>query len=908
MQKSITIQKHPVLNDSSNYELLRQEGLNAIQQLGSRWWTDYNIHDPGITQLELLSYAITDLGYRTSLDIKDLLADPVNITPDPKRQAFYTAREILTTNPWTVNDFRKLLIDVNGVKNAWLACKQCACEDLYLYANCKKSALQYDVTEHKITIKGLYDVLIEFEDEEGVGNLNSGKIKYNFGFTAGGSFTTASIEMRLPSWQKIDSKAIISSHFQNDNVTWQKFLQLVHPGSVVTNIDVDFVSGTKDDNVDIPANEMASRLRKPVYATFTVYYSPASAIASPILPAQITFADVPLTVWFNSDSDRKAMALADLKAAMSDASAGGILPKYIDKIRRANEIIATAAQVLHQHRNLSEDYCTIKAIETEDIGVCADMEVEPDVDIEAVLAEAFYQIDQYCSADIKFYSLTQLQAKGKTVDEIFEGPQLNNGFVEDEQLEKTNLRKTLYTSDIINILMDIPGVKAVQRFALTRYNEDGLLVESQPWSLDVTYNHQPRLYIEASKFLVFKNGLPFLPDRLELADTMQVIIGTNAQPKLAITEKDLPVPQGNYFDLKAYNPLQYSLPLTYGVGFDGLSSTASAKRKAQAKQLKAYLLFFEQMLVNYLEQLAHVKDLFAVDDTVTHTYFSHLFTNAEINGLNDIVGVGLNANTLQQLEETNAVFLDRRNRFLDHLLARFSEQFTEYALMLYSYSQSKEVAQDQLIKDKIAFLKDYPFMSYNKARSFNYKDPTKVCDPENIAGLSMRIRRLLGIPDTEKVYIVEHLLLRPHNKPGVLIPEGDTLLPICIGPDCDLCGEEDPYSFRLTIVLNGETGLANSGIAFRRFAEQTIRKEIPAHLAVKICWVSTKQLTEFGTKYCAWLAGLSKPVPGTIELSTLLNELLTVFTVLKNVYPAASLHDCVDGDDENRVYLNQTII
>ena len=58
MQTSITIQKHPELNDSSNYELLRQEGLNAIQQLASRWWTDYNIHDPGITQLELLCYAL----------------------------------------------------------------------------------------------------------------------------------------------------------------------------------------------------------------------------------------------------------------------------------------------------------------------------------------------------------------------------------------------------------------------------------------------------------------------------------------------------------------------------------------------------------------------------------------------------------------------------------------------------------------------------------------------------------------------------------------------------------------------------------------------------------------------------------------------------------------------------------
>ncbi|THU40589.1 hypothetical protein FAM09_00290 [Niastella caeni] len=1026
MQKSITIQKHPQLSNSSNYELLRQEGLKAIEQLGSRWWTDYNIHDPGITQMELLCYAITDLGYRTSLDIKDLLAVPFNEIPDHNRQAFYTAREILTTNPWTVNDFRKLLIDINGVKNAWLACKKCACEDLYIYANCAKSVLQYEPTEHKITIKGLYDVLVEFEDEEGMGNLNSGKIKYNFTFAPLSGLTTAAIEMRLPSWKMIDSKEIISKHFEGDEITWQKFLQLVHPGSLVTNVDVVdiFISGTKDDDVDIPPNELASRLRKPVYATFKVKYIPSVDITTPLIPAEIVFNDVPLTVWFKSDSDRKAVTIDDLKAAISDATSSGIISKYIDKIRRANDIIATTKQVLHSHRNLDEDYCTIKAVETEDIGICADMEVEPHVDIEAILAEAYYLIDQYFSPDIKFYSLTQLLEAGKTVDEIFEGPKLNNGFVDDVQLESTNLKRILYTSDIINLLMDIPGVKAVKNFALTLYDDEGYQVKSEPWSLEVSYNHQPRLYAEASRFLVFKNGLPFLPDKLELADTLQVVIGNNAQPKFSATENDLPVPEGVYYDLTGYYPLQYSLPLTYGVGYEGLPATASAKRKAQAKQLKAYLLFYEQLLVNYMEQLAHVKDLFAVDPTVQHSYFSRLLTSKEIKGLDEIIN-GLNSTNLQQLEESETVFLDRRNRFLDHLLARFAEQFNDYALMLYSYSQSKEVADDKLIKDKIAFLKDYPFMSYNKARSFNYKDPGEVCHPENIAGLTMRIRRLLGIPEftgyfdlfdeydsngvflhrrwrltgdngqvylisnntftdplrsqseekakaeisivrqfiadvarfetiqttdwflnllddtanilathpqtfasqalaeiardqiitfaekafaAEKVFIVEHLLLRPRNKPGGPLPDGDPLLNICIGPDCNVCGEEDPYSFRLTIVLNGEEGLANNGIAFRRFAEQTIRKEIPAHLALKVCWVSTEQLQEFEEKWCAWLTELSKPAPDTVQLSNLLKELLTLFAALKNIYPKASLHDCADGDDENRVFLNQTII
>src|SRR5215211_3767909 len=129
MLKSVTIEKKPLLPESSDYELLRSKGIDYIRELGSSIWTDYNIHDPGITMLEALCYALTDLGYRTSLDIKDLLTDAPHINTDYDRQAFFTARNILTINPWTVPDFRKLLIDIDGVKNAWLFCKKlCPCE------------------------------------------------------------------------------------------------------------------------------------------------------------------------------------------------------------------------------------------------------------------------------------------------------------------------------------------------------------------------------------------------------------------------------------------------------------------------------------------------------------------------------------------------------------------------------------------------------------------------------------------------------------------------------------------------------------------------------------------------------------------------------------------------------------
>src|SRR5262249_20014418 len=95
------------------------------------------------------------------------------------------------------------------------------------------------------------------------------------------------------------------------------------------------------------------------------------------------------------------------------------------------------------------------------------------------------------------------------------------------------------------------------------------------------------------------------------------------------------------------------------------------------------------------------------------------------------------------IAETEPEFQERRNRFLDHLLARFGEQFSEYALLL-SNAAGKPVAQRRLIDDKIAFLERYPLVSHDRAKAFDYtRPPSQANDP----GIKKRISLLLGYPD-----------------------------------------------------------------------------------------------------------------------------------------------------------------
>lgn len=101
-----------------DFATLRAEGIEHLGNLAGKIWTDHNVHDPGITILEALCYALLDLGYRTQLPAKDIFAR----NPDDKSEEdnFLTPARLLTVNPLTITDFRKLLIDIPGIKNAWL--------------------------------------------------------------------------------------------------------------------------------------------------------------------------------------------------------------------------------------------------------------------------------------------------------------------------------------------------------------------------------------------------------------------------------------------------------------------------------------------------------------------------------------------------------------------------------------------------------------------------------------------------------------------------------------------------------------------------------------------------------------------------------------------------------------------
>ncbi|HLM74648.1 MAG TPA: hypothetical protein VK459_18200, partial [Polyangiaceae bacterium] len=100
----------------TTYADLRNQGILHLERMTGRAWTDFNAHDPGITLLEAICYVLTDLAYRTEHEIPDLLTDG---GADPY-ESLHAPADILTTRAVTAADLRRLVLDVVGVKNAWI--------------------------------------------------------------------------------------------------------------------------------------------------------------------------------------------------------------------------------------------------------------------------------------------------------------------------------------------------------------------------------------------------------------------------------------------------------------------------------------------------------------------------------------------------------------------------------------------------------------------------------------------------------------------------------------------------------------------------------------------------------------------------------------------------------------------
>jgi hypothetical protein len=456
-----------------------------------------------------------------------------------------------------------------------------------------------------------------------------------------------------------------------------------------------------------------------------------------------------------------------------------VLLQVEDNARQPENLLTIKQQVtelFNAHRNMAEDIESIEILDVEHIVVYADIEIGSEFIAEEILATIQFQVNEYLNPTIRFYTFEELQEEGYTIDQAFNGPMPLHGFIKKENL--LPMRQEVYVSKIMEIITAVEGVRRINFFSVEKNDisieGDVIQIEKGFYPIldmdTINDKYTPSTY----PIQFFRGSLNY---DLDLHTANQLLYSLFARYKKGYNPKMIYNPNKypsrfKQQDLASYFSVQHAFPITYGLNAFGLPHWVQPTRErlAMVKQLRGYLINFEQILANYLAQLANVKQLFAIDSRVTQTYFSQVTTDIPLvyeildvpttsastvqkfgsntQNINDVATAAF-APKLNALTRKFDPFIERRNRFLDHLLARFGEQFSTDFLLKVSagygnYSGTADPEID-LINAKIHFMQNYVDISRNRSKGFNYLS----ADGEawNVSGLEKRICLLLNIPN-----------------------------------------------------------------------------------------------------------------------------------------------------------------
>ncbi|TDB53500.1 hypothetical protein [Photorhabdus luminescens] len=106
----------PIVKDDITFDALLSQAKTVIEQQSGQCWSNTSTSDPGITLLEACCYGASDLAYRHSLPLRDLLTPKKEQQP-PNDGIFpqeFGPQQMLTCGPITVEDYRRALLDLHS--------------------------------------------------------------------------------------------------------------------------------------------------------------------------------------------------------------------------------------------------------------------------------------------------------------------------------------------------------------------------------------------------------------------------------------------------------------------------------------------------------------------------------------------------------------------------------------------------------------------------------------------------------------------------------------------------------------------------------------------------------------------------------------------------------------------------
>ena len=553
--------------DSFDYPALREGAMEWLRVHASEKWTDLNAHDPGVTITDNALYAASELGYILNLNLQQLLGNEKRL-PRPEDVFFHA--------PVTLPDYSQYGMQHPSVQSISFDRLDCPDAHFYLPEGGVNPPLFAGITKDEVRIRGLYKVIVELAGDASIlfpdtnKDLNDPVIHHlNQPIVSGPDTYLFALDIYFPYWDELQEG-------------WRKPLGV--------NSVIALVEPTDSEQLFFATLQLDLQTGTgPVTGTMGIYIivTPGPGVSAPALIAE-------------------KMLL--IKTLLEDTSPDSTLDIFLRKMQVVAVKMSGIRQHLLQSRNLCEDIGRFQLCRIQEVSISMDLRVLPGIHPEMVLATILYQLRQMIQPPVKGVHLSNISKTGKPPDEFMEGPRPDDRGLIFQHAGGQERPKSIIASDIIHMVMDIAGIAAVENLKMSSY------INGMPVTLDEEdclalidpVSFRPRFSQAQSIIRLLSGGVSLSYDPLQVLALEQSIVEESAED---ISSPE-PFALSMAFPEFHYHSLQQEFPSVYGLRNGDLSSDATALRIAQARQLKAYLLVFDQILANGWEQVRHLHDFF----------------------------------------------------------------------------------------------------------------------------------------------------------------------------------------------------------------------------------------------------------------------------------------------------------
>ena len=427
-------------------------------------------------------------------------------------------------------------------------------------------------------------------------------------------------------------------------------------------------------------------------------------------------------------------------------------------------LVSKVNKLLMAYRNLGEHYETFQVLLPQPVYIKADIIIDKSATPEKLLATIYKTLEHTLNPPVTFYTEAELLAKGYAIEDIYNGPLLQHGIVLDSDLKnRMTLLDPFILTKAISALNGVVSIRSLQ------VSDDGNSYHSNVMQFGSRFFPYMVMDDAHPHITLYNDNYPlYIPRQAALKKEHKIRNATAGSTTPAKQHRPL---SGEYRNINEYVSFQTLFPSIYNISDNLSNSSRPPAEIAKSRQLKAYLMLFEQLLANTLAQLSGISHLFSVDGPeASSTYhFQPLYqvpdakwilkaftdnskdlSNTEWERFKADPDNGF-AQALKSFMETDKQYKDRKKRAYDHVLARFNIAVHKHPILLYEfyYDQQNPYRRTDLeLSWKAGILQNITAFTSHRVKADNY---LSVDNDENLeTGFGKKMALLLHIRNSTR--------------------------------------------------------------------------------------------------------------------------------------------------------------